>query len=155
MDNHGSTSSLNFLQARCSSWYPTNSVKAMKAHAACTRAIQIPLWTWTWEDNTHLGAMTLQSLHGLAVKSLAVHLSSSTVVLLLGIIRGAAMLMEEWQLDTAETKHITDTWTLSNCSIKQKLQTKTTTICLTALYPGQPGTRRNTHSLTHTLSLWL
>jgi len=30
-DNHASTSSLNFLQARCSSWCPTNSVKALKA----------------------------------------------------------------------------------------------------------------------------
>jgi len=27
-DNHAITSSLNFLQARCSSWRPTNSVKA-------------------------------------------------------------------------------------------------------------------------------
>jgi len=103
------------------------------------------------ERITHLGAVTLESLHGLAVKSLAVHLSSSTVVLLLRIIRDAAMLMEEWQLDTAETKHITNTRTLSNCSIKQKLQTKTTTVCLTALYPGRSGwasTRRNMHSLT-------
>ena len=30
-DNHASTSSLYFLQARCSSWHPTNSNKAMKA----------------------------------------------------------------------------------------------------------------------------
>jgi len=30
-DNHASTSSLNFLRARCSSWRPTNSVKALKA----------------------------------------------------------------------------------------------------------------------------
>jgi len=30
-DNHTSTSSLNFLQAGCSSWCPTNSVKALKA----------------------------------------------------------------------------------------------------------------------------
>ena len=29
--NHTNTSSLNFLQARCSSWCPTNSVKALKA----------------------------------------------------------------------------------------------------------------------------
>jgi len=29
-DNHASTSSLNFLQAKCSSWCPTNSVKALK-----------------------------------------------------------------------------------------------------------------------------
>jgi len=31
MDNHVSTLSL-FVQAGCSSWYPTNSVKALKAH---------------------------------------------------------------------------------------------------------------------------
>jgi len=30
-DNHASTSPLNFLQARCSSWRPTNSIKAPKA----------------------------------------------------------------------------------------------------------------------------
>jgi len=30
-DNHGSTSPLNFSQAGCSSWHPTNSVKALKA----------------------------------------------------------------------------------------------------------------------------
>jgi len=30
-DKHDRTSSLNFLQARCSSWCPTNSVKALKA----------------------------------------------------------------------------------------------------------------------------
>ena len=30
-DNHASTSSLNLLQAGCSSWRPTNSVKALKA----------------------------------------------------------------------------------------------------------------------------
>jgi len=28
-DNHTSTSSLNYLQAGCSSWHPTNSVKAL------------------------------------------------------------------------------------------------------------------------------
>ena len=31
-DNHANTSSLNFLQARCSYWCPTDSVKALKAH---------------------------------------------------------------------------------------------------------------------------
>jgi len=30
-DNHASTLSLNFLQAGCSTWCPTNSVKALKA----------------------------------------------------------------------------------------------------------------------------
>jgi len=30
-DNHASTTSLNFLQAECSSWCPTNSVKALTA----------------------------------------------------------------------------------------------------------------------------
>jgi len=30
-DYQTSTSSLNFLQARCSSWHPANSVKALKA----------------------------------------------------------------------------------------------------------------------------
>jgi len=30
-DNHASTSPLNILQARCSFWRPTNSVKALKA----------------------------------------------------------------------------------------------------------------------------
>jgi len=31
-DNHASTSSLSFLQARCPSCYPTNSVTALKAN---------------------------------------------------------------------------------------------------------------------------
>jgi len=30
-DNHASTSSLNFLQTECSSWCPTNGVKALQA----------------------------------------------------------------------------------------------------------------------------
>jgi len=30
-DNHTNTPSLNFLQAGCSSWHPTNSVEALKA----------------------------------------------------------------------------------------------------------------------------
>jgi len=30
-DNHTITSSLNFLQARCCSWRPTDSIKALKA----------------------------------------------------------------------------------------------------------------------------
>jgi len=33
-NNHDSTSSLNYLQAMCSSWCPTNSVKALKATLA-------------------------------------------------------------------------------------------------------------------------
>jgi len=31
-DNHASTSSLHFLQAGCSSWRPTNNIKALKAN---------------------------------------------------------------------------------------------------------------------------
>ena len=31
-DNHTSTSSVRFLRAGCSSWHPTNSVKALKAN---------------------------------------------------------------------------------------------------------------------------
>jgi len=31
-DNHASVPSLSFLQARCPSYCPTNSVKALKAH---------------------------------------------------------------------------------------------------------------------------
>ena len=34
-DNHASTSSLNFLQAGCSSWRATKSVEAPKAKYAC------------------------------------------------------------------------------------------------------------------------
>jgi len=55
--NHASTSSINFLQAGCSSWCPTNGVKALKAttksiskHTYNT-TINIPIWplsTWTW-----------------------------------------------------------------------------------------------------------
>jgi len=33
-DNHASTSTLNFLQAGCSSCHPTNSIKALKAMIA-------------------------------------------------------------------------------------------------------------------------
>ena len=36
-DNHASTSSLNFLQARCSFWRPSNSVKALKANKSQQR----------------------------------------------------------------------------------------------------------------------
>jgi len=34
-DNHASTPSLNFLRAWCSSWRPTNSVKALKSNHCC------------------------------------------------------------------------------------------------------------------------
>jgi len=36
-DNHASIASLNFLQAGCSSWCHTNSVKALKASTECTQ----------------------------------------------------------------------------------------------------------------------
>jgi len=36
-DNHNNTSSVNLLQARCSSWRPTNSVKALKATQSTDR----------------------------------------------------------------------------------------------------------------------
>jgi len=36
-DNHANTSPLSFLQARCPSCRPTNSVKALKAHPAWKR----------------------------------------------------------------------------------------------------------------------
>ena len=42
-DNHINTSSLNFYQAGCSSWRPTNSVRALKA---------TPVMTWS--DAHHL-----------------------------------------------------------------------------------------------------
>jgi len=38
-DNHASTLSVNFLQARCSSWRPTNSVKALKAIIAANQKV--------------------------------------------------------------------------------------------------------------------
>ena len=40
-DNHTSTSPLSFLQARCPSCRPTNSVKALKAHHVNTIASKI------------------------------------------------------------------------------------------------------------------
>jgi len=40
-DNHASTSSLNSLQARRSSWHTTNSVKALKAyHSYISKLVQ-------------------------------------------------------------------------------------------------------------------
>ena len=49
---HSGTSSLKFLQARCSSWCPTNSIKALKArHAVWTQEETtlyiMLLWMWT------------------------------------------------------------------------------------------------------------
>ena len=50
--NHASISTLNFLQAGCSSWCPTNSVKALKAMQRAQTHLHIhPCWTswriWT------------------------------------------------------------------------------------------------------------
>ena len=42
-DNHASTASLNFLQAGCSSWRPTNSVKALKAIRQCQGAERLEI----------------------------------------------------------------------------------------------------------------
>jgi len=39
-DNHASTSSRNFLQAACSTWRPSNSIKALKAEKNCPRKLQ-------------------------------------------------------------------------------------------------------------------
>jgi len=39
-DNHASTSSLNFLQAGCSSWCPTDSVKVLKANTPRDQLLQ-------------------------------------------------------------------------------------------------------------------
>jgi len=53
--------------------------------------------------------MALECLQRLTVKSLAVHLSSSTVVLLLRVVSGAPMLVEEWHLNMA-TSTKTNNW---------------------------------------------
>jgi len=45
--------------------------------------------------SVYLGAMALECLERVAVKSLAVHLSSTAVVLLLSVISRAAVLVEE------------------------------------------------------------
>jgi len=53
-DNYTNTSSLNFLQARCCSWCPTNSVKALKARTGSLyfhvffffATLQVRLWVW-------------------------------------------------------------------------------------------------------------
>ena len=47
-DNHASTTLLTFLQARCSSWRPTNSVKALKA---CIK-YQMVLMLWSLQTAT-------------------------------------------------------------------------------------------------------
>jgi len=74
-DNHASTLSLNFLQVSCSSWRPTNSVKAPKAnettftntlqmnngrkvHPACNyTASWTANWVW-WEYFTLTSSLT-------------------------------------------------------------------------------------------------
>jgi len=40
-DNHANTSALSFLQAGCPSCRPTNSVKALKAHANAAQCIKV------------------------------------------------------------------------------------------------------------------
>jgi len=57
-DNHASTPPLRFLHTGCPSWRPTNSVKALKAHAfnnnivimSCAKTddpINMPFGVWT------------------------------------------------------------------------------------------------------------
>jgi len=41
-DDHASTPPLSFLQARCSSCRPTNSVKALKADYVCSCPVRTP-----------------------------------------------------------------------------------------------------------------
>jgi len=45
-DNHASTSPLSFLQAGCPSCHPTNSVKALKAHANAIHKSKTFSWTY-------------------------------------------------------------------------------------------------------------
>ena len=63
-DNHASTSSLNFLQARCSSWCPTNSVKALKAltHNFCSTAADKQTDRQTTMPTKVIKLTTLQSV---------------------------------------------------------------------------------------------
>ena len=42
-DNHTNISSLNFLQAGCSYWCPTNSVEALKAHCVSVTSLHSTL----------------------------------------------------------------------------------------------------------------
>ena len=52
------------------------------------------------EKATYLGTVALECFQCVTVQSLSVHLSSSTVVLLLRVVGRAAVLMEERQLNT-------------------------------------------------------
>jgi len=57
-DNHASTPSLSFLQARCPSCHPTNSVKALKAQQSTEGAtgkgwLKLQEWTLTKDKKWH------------------------------------------------------------------------------------------------------
>jgi len=55
-DNHATTSSLNFLQARCSSWRPSNSVKALRKNVYNQMFAQNCLIWATWNHCHNQGS---------------------------------------------------------------------------------------------------
>jgi len=62
-DNHTNTPSLNFLQAGCSSWCPTNCIKALKAMTVMTMMMMIRLICTLSVDSLLCELLTLHRTH--------------------------------------------------------------------------------------------
>ena len=60
-DNHTNTSSLNFLQAGRSSWWPTDSVKALKAIAS---TVTVHVYHWLFWNYVSVSRPTLLPVRG-------------------------------------------------------------------------------------------
>jgi len=78
--NHASTPSLNFLQAGCSSWCPTNSVKALK-------------WQMHWQVQSQSLAMLM--LHSM---------SHYTTVMTVSNV-SAVISMNQWNVASVQPEH--------------------------------------------------
>jgi len=151
--NHASTSSLNFLQARCSSWRPTTSVnQALKARALSTQLINNShiILSWSQYGGDYTEVTTLMGSEYQVENHYRQHCAQrkAPVFKLLRdrfwvVLMGVKFGMEEWTAPYQISPH--------PCNDKDRMTTKTENF--TEILPNFGISRarfsRNLQSLYH------
>jgi len=91
-DNHASTPPLSFLQARCPSCRPTNSVKALKAVVVvvCRRSAAWVMWMWNFtHSSTFRCRLVYFTLRQLLVD--ADHMGSSELCICVSLLHSSLL----------------------------------------------------------------
>jgi len=115
-DNHASTPPLNFLQAGCSSWRPTNSVKALKAveyHMSWLITYQCVIDVVIWVTEV----TSIIVITHIRISILAIHVRTTTVSLpsLKERSYHSPYLISS---DLISTDFISSEWSGSECTVK-------------------------------------